>query len=76
MCVGGGVRGPLSRSAPDGLRASQKKKNERVALNEKKPMVPNFKVSGQLMTTEVSQTPAAGRLTRLSSECYKVDCNE
>ena len=50
--VGGeGSVGPPSRSAPDGFRASQK--NERISLNERKPMVPNFKVSGQLMTAEV-----------------------
>ena len=42
-----------SLSALDGLRASRKK-NERVALNERKPMVPNFKVSGQSMTSEVT----------------------
>ena len=30
-----------------------REKNERATLNERKPMVPNFKVSVQLMTSEV-----------------------
>ena len=58
-CKGGGASNPPSRSAPDGVRASQKK-NERIALNEGKPMVPNFKVSGQLMTSEVSSSIRSG----------------
>ena len=36
------------------------KKNERVALNERKPMVPNFKVSVQLMTSEVRSNTRSG----------------
>ena len=61
VCGGGGgaIRPPLSRSAPDGLRASRTK-NECVALNERKPMVPNFKVSGQPMTSEVRSNTRSG----------------
>ena len=50
LLVGGSV-GPPSRSAPDGPRASRK--NERVARNEMKPMVSNFMVLGQPVTSEV-----------------------
>ena len=53
--VGGSV-GPPSRSAPDGVRTSQKKKNERVARNARRPIVSNFKVSGQPMTSEVTRS--------------------
>ena len=57
--VGGGVVGPPpSRSAPDRVRASGK--NERVALNERKPKVPNFKVSDQPMTSEVRSNTRRG----------------
>ena len=55
---GGGSVGPPSRSAPDELRASRK--NERIALNEREPMGPNFKVSGQLMTSEVRSNTQSG----------------
>ena len=44
-------------------------KNELVALNEKKPMIPKFKVSGQPMTSEVTHS---GPLVT----SYKVHCNE
>ena len=37
------------RSAPDRVRASRK--NECFALNKSKPMISNFKVSGQPMTS-------------------------
>ena len=55
-----GPSDPTSRSAPDGVTPSQK--NERVALNERKPMVPNFKVSDQPMTSEVRSNARGGRL--------------
>ena len=48
---GGGRRTLPRRSAPNGVRTLLK--NENVALNERKPMVPNFKVSGQPMTPVV-----------------------
>ena len=39
-------------------------KKEHIALNERKPMVPNFKVSGQPMPSDVrTEQAAAGRLT-------------
>ena len=38
----------------------RRKKNERVALNEKKPMVPNFQVSDQPMTSEVRSNTRIG----------------
>ena len=56
---GGGSVGPPSRSATDELRASRKK-SERVALNERKPMVPKFKVSGQPMTSDVRLNTRSG----------------
>ena len=37
-------------------------KNDRVGLPERKPMVPNINVSGQLMTPEVRSNTRAGRL--------------
>ena len=46
--------------APDGVRASQK--NERIALNENKSMVPNVKISGQPMTSEVRSNTRNGPL--------------
>ena len=49
---GGESVGPPSRSAPDGPRALRKK-NERVARNEKKPMVYNVMVLDQPVTPEV-----------------------
>ena len=60
--VNGGFRRTPSpsRSAPDGLRALREK-NDRVALNEGKPMVPNFKVSGQPMTSELRSNTRSGR---------------
>ena len=59
---GGGV-GPCSRSAPDGLDLCGK--NDRVAPNERKSMVTNFKVPGQLMITEVRSNTRSGQLKRL-----------
>ena len=35
-------------------------KSERVALNERKPMVPKFKISGQPMTSEVRLNTGSG----------------
>ena len=37
-------------------------KNERVVLNERKPMISNLKVSGQLMTSEVRSNTRSGPL--------------
>ena len=37
-----------------------RKKNERVVLNKRKPMIPNFKVSVQLMTSEVKSNTRSG----------------
>ena len=48
----------------------------RVALNERKPMVPNFKVSGQSVTSEIRSNTRSGSFEKTSSECYKADLNE
>ena len=69
--VGGGG-GPSDPPAVRPLRDFELRgKNERAALNERKPMVPKFKVSGQPMTSEVrSNTRSGPCLTRLSSGRY------
>ena len=38
----------------------REKKNERVGLYKRKPVVPNFKVSGQPMTSEVRSNTRRG----------------
>ena len=60
VCVGG--KGPSDPKpfGPDGGRASQK--NDRVALNERKPIVPIFKVSdGKPMTLVSDGKPMVNR---------------
>ena len=70
-----GSVGPLSRrSPPDLVRALRK--NKRVALNERKPMIPILRSQVNRWPQRSDQTLAAGRLTRLSSGCYQVDRNE
>ena len=59
---GRSVLNPPYRSVPHWARASQKKKNERVARNERKPMMPNFKVQGHLLPSQVrSMTQELGK---------------
>ena len=53
---GGGGPSDPSRSAPDGFA----EKNERVALSENKPKVPNFKVSSQPMNSEARLNTRSG----------------
>ena len=49
-CRGGGV-GPLPAVRPLMDLELRGEKNARIALNERKPMVPNFRVSSQPMTS-------------------------
>ena len=51
--VGGSVGPPAVRPLMD---LELRRKNERVARNERKPIVSNFKVSGQPMTSEVTRS--------------------
>ena len=54
---GGSVGPPAVRPLMD---LEHRGKNERVALNERKPMVPDFKVSGQPMTSDVRSNTRSG----------------
>ena len=54
MCARGSIGAP-SRSAPDEASASQK--NERVALDDRKSIIPNFTVLGQPVTSAVRSNP-------------------
>ena len=59
------------------LELRAEKNDERVALNERKPMVSNFKVSGQPMTSEGGSNTRRGATdTTIFGMQYKVDRDE
>ena len=68
VCVCGGAVGHTAVSTPDRVRPSRK--NERVALNESKPMMHKFNVSDQPMTSEARSNTRSGPLETTISGCY------